>query len=1193
MYELINLTENLIVPKAEDGNEAQAEARQQKRNEDVNLKASATSESTLEASREDTSTLSQSESSEEDWCDTLIPTLNLIPENLVPGIWMRRELVDLWVQAQNICADFTAVCYKNNAALKVYRNLIDLKVNYINYLNHYSDESRWLMNQSDEDERKVKELELNYKLMHLYLIKTVTYCPAIIINHFNISRTLVEEFSGNTQVNKISQDASQNTAKAPHPESTLNEFIINTLFLSNIFLKNAFLITDVDADALEPSEYINNLLKYINNLTLNFSNHTQADIYEQDTLSLNSSPSEFLNSLRLLDIKILSSKKITTTVIIYFIERLTYFCFFQSELNEQSNLNDLTHLLFKTNTLIKEFDSKQNFNLILILKIITDIVIKKFDSLPEVTVAIKNLLYLNNQQIINHLNTYPEQTSDLALTTQKLNQKIQHQEYKDAPPTPYSDSVVQTLPVWIKKWHRNDDQAEKKTITKNKTQIKMTPEVVTNDFFLLGISTLPCWKTSVLIGNKMRAKTALMKQENSEFFELKKLSEHASESAGIIKLAIEEEKEIETGVREKSLQTLENYHQFMKLHPHHWYLIRSLVFMLPAELKTLYTLIIYHENINRLKIRIGEYHRYQAPDRMKETYKTFECFIRDDEETGWKKKLDTIFNELDTFIDNWSVNIIFGHCHQYIIDIKLDSTEQKGIWQNVNATCLSVLNWYAALFCQLTIKLKPEGNEDNYLKRCIRWGRLLAAMNCRMKNGSPRDCYQIMLSRKNHIRKTLTHEELQVLQILEPFYDENISELTWAGKLNELSFTPQLNDYNYCADICIGYAYSLFDKHLKRLHSPDIKAEHWTESKNILQLIAKFCLQGDLAYHWHQHIKLNPNLHFPLKKLISVIEESQKLLLYRPPGAEEAPLASSADNQDSACLSQQPARQNKTKKTKHRKKTKLETENKFSAHHLSPEDNGDLKNTGQKDETRQENQTTSEARRLLYQAERLILYEPKQAISTFDICNIRVGSERPELSQRITSGLTESSIRLLKPVLQKACSQTHKIQYFITMQTQAINNQTYTINPASYNSMMKIIEQSYKICEEVHQLAELYLPYIANFLEIPIAISITSDSEKQNSLLMIRVQCEEVNRLLYMFMNYMNLIDKCIRNRKMALDMLGQMSKTQAEVSQQQQQRRRDRTELIHKTISVIESTRKDIHSLNQIWEKRGEPVTV
>ena len=1122
----------------------------------------------------------------DNWEDAPLPELNLVTSSVIPGLWMSRDLVSLWVKAEELNAELTKLSTQketdHDAYKLIFDNIILMRKEYKTYLNQYTDELDWLSKEETDTER-LKECEKNYRLMHVTIIEVITYWPARLFKPYLIDEETLKVFEDN----KIFIEPRFNQCKEL-AKSTLEIHIINTMFLLDLLFKNIIFRPKL----LSVHELTNWLLMQLGELTLKFANAKKELTVETYT---HITKSTFTKSLKYLDVEILNSDRICEIKTDYFTNRLAFLCFCQP-LEDHEHLNDLAFLLFHAQKFLKKGNQTEKDRIFILLTIISKKVLSVWDELPGYTVAIQNLtIVMTKDKGSSFGNLTDEDRKSLAV----LLSKSRNQNYPNDIVNPYLHLRSPIASIW-----EFDNCVHAAIVSEHKLKRNTVAPI---SCLFHGFSSLTCWEAPLSNWNVRMARKAFSGKNIQKEIErlsviaikvthpvdrLAKLTAQKNkEKPSLTELDIQEE---EKAVEIIIFEIIKEYKAFLTAYPHHSFLIGNPTYK--PNIKEIHALLESHESIQYLMVKLGEYYKDKTAIKIKEIDKSFGSFINKSDD--WEETLNDIFNNLDHFVETWGVNIISSTAHIYIIRQKLTQIDTVAFWSNINVVCLSLINWHAALYIKLKVTYEPIPNEDNYISKCLNRGRLSASIEKRMKSGIVQECYQVIKCRVQHGKCFLTPSELQLIQVLEPFCETDFSESAWCCKLNSLSIDPDLGNYNASVSTCISYLYFLYKKHFNRLKSPDISPSHWKESKQILQQISGFLFQGSFSHHWHQQTKCGVISIQQTMKLLSIIEESQSTLLHPPEAAETINTVSQQQELSKEGVTARKKNQQRTKKdqkpkhishpismkpTVRKKKSLREIDEAIPQTPLtSSESNSDSEEHVTKKTNHDER--SAQIKRELEQAEESILYDPLKAISYFSVYQKGISHNDIESLERVTWGLAEASIRLLRPAFRVVVPKIASLERLKDKQIAAIHSQTYRIPPNLYAHLMSLIEESCTICANVTQLADVYYPYISNFFKISI-VTITTD-EKRASFQAIKQQCVEVYNLMSKFEDYINLIKGCIENRKILLSysqFIENRDGIGGSITATREQLRHKRAEVVKQARLAIKKTESKITKLKSL----------
>ena len=1082
------------------------------------------------------------------WEDAPLPELDLVTSSVIPGLWMNRDLVSLWIKAEDLNANLTELTTQKQAnhddLQTMFQNIVLIRTEYKNYLNKHADELNWL-SKAETDIDRLEECEKNYRLMHVTIIELITYWPARLFNLFLFDEEAFNTFGDNKIFIEPKFNKREELAK-----SMFEIHIINTMFLLDLLFKNIVF----RPIGLSVHELTNWLLIQLGRITLEFTNDKKGLTVETYT---HITKSAFTESLKYLDVEILNSDRICGIEADYFINRMRFLCFCQ-HLEHHEHLNDLAFLLLHVQKFLKKNNQTEKDKVFILLDMIIKKVIPIWQKLPGYTCAIQNLsVVMTEVKGSSFGNLTDENKKSLALLLSIIESKIRDQHYSKNMVNPYLQLPIAS--IW-----KLGDCVHAPIVSKPK--LKKNTESPTSCLFL-GVSSLTWWKTPLSNWSVRTAKAAFIEKnsQNEEEKEIEKLNVIAAKAENCLAKLKADKNKKDSLEKLSVFNIIDEYNKFLMEYSHHYFLIGNPTFK--PTIHNLDALLESHESIQILILKLGECYYDNSKVKINEITKSFKSFINEPDD--WKKKLNDIFNNIDHFIETWGINTISGNAHFYIIREKLTQTANaRHAWANINIVCLSLIAWHASLYIQLKVTYEPTSNEENYIQRYLNWERLSASISKRMKSGIVQECYQVMKCRVQRGKSFLTASELQLIQVLEPFCETDFSELEWCCKLKTLSINPDLGNYNSAVSTCTSYLYFLYEKHFNRLNSPDISLSHWKESKQILQQISCFIFHGSFSHHWHQQTKCKVISKDLIINLLSIIEKSQSTLFHPPESAEtqntisqqkklskaEVRLSNKKQHQpkkrrkiiDRSSANSTQHSMKKSKPTKQadqlKKHTPQTTRKEFTGKKgiaipqtlptSSESSNSDSEEHVAKITNHDEYFTR--IRLGLKQAEQLILYEPLRAISYFNVYQEEISHNDIESLERVAWGLAEASVRLLKPELNAVVPRIRRLESLKAKQVEALISGSYRIPPRSYTDLMLLIEESCTICGSVSQLADVYYTYIRDFLNTSES-SITTD-EKKISFQAIKKQCVEVFNLLCRFEDYINLIKDCIKNRKILLE---------------------------------------------------------
>ena len=319
------------------------------------------------------------------------------------------------------------------------------------------------------------------------------------------------------------------------------------------------------------------------------------------------------------------------------------------------------------------------------------------------------------------------------------------------------------------------------------------------------------------------------------------------------------------------------YQVFMSKNPAYWHLISDQgCFPFRDDRPEKVELILGSlGNIHNMIIQYSDHLTHESEQKVGEIYAAAKRFIHGVPKWKWGVELNRIVADADSFIDRWANSNIRSLCHIYVCEQKYNRDTSRDTWKKVNAMCLIGASWYAAIYLGVLANMEPDKNDENYVHRYINWQSLITSLQRAMKCGPARDCYEIISSRVKNCKSLTLPDDHQVVQILQPFFDEKLSDLEWVKSLNELSVSPHLRNKHKGLSILMLYLPLVYKKHVERMQSPLVTYKDWKESEEVLHGISDFVMQGSLSCHWAHQIQCEDIKEDVFIKLLDMIFKSQ------------------------------------------------------------------------------------------------------------------------------------------------------------------------------------------------------------------------------------------------------------------------------------------------------------------------------
>ena len=1098
------------------------------------------------------------------------PTLNHVPKELRPGFWMGREFVRMWViatelrQAQCKLVGAQAGEVKENPHV-IYKELMELRSDYLNHINRYPDEREWLINPPGNQEG-IPDAEVNYRKMHIELLDILATCPArlyksCLFHDDEVATGKPEPQSGYTVDRAV-------FFQHKSPDKSLTN-AVNILY---------FLCLNLSLRPADPSnaELIQSSLEWLGGI---------AAASEENDKPLSVTTSSFIKKSQFMkcvidcDRMVMFSDDWSKGNIEYYLSRIRYFYYVEGMSND-NYMNDLGVYLCRFINITEEDYKKAGKDIVEVLICITEKIINNIDECPKCSSGIQNLLSLQYHDLLIADSDCPH--------IEKLFQKLGELKAKHCEKFEFYHSCIE---ITFSSAHLYNplyclERAEESINPPPKVKKSQEEDCLP----LQAVSNLKEWSGLLKSTDRRKATVSLRKKNESAKKQIEVISriskQFIKDFAGMVDLEGDQLKEKFSPYIGQVRKIIDKYQVFMRENPEHGYLIADQGCLHSRETgnSSVHDILSCHKNVHDMIIQYCRYlevYRNEKISKLKDDIKSFTGGVE-----KLSQELDEITNVADSFIEEWVNRRIISLCHLYVCERKLNLDVSVDIWAVVNNQCIKGLDWYTTVFVNILTQLEPGKKQANYLHRCINWQRVVTSFLRGMRCGPIRKSYEIISARAKNSKVSMPSDIYQKLQIFQIFFDEKLSELEWVRGLKDLSLSPHvLGDMHNCIFTLMAYLTFVYKKHVEIIQCPLVTHNDWKESEEILKGISDFVMQGSFSCHWAGYIRDKKIAESDFLSLLEVIFKAQLMPVVPPedtqpeqPHQPEPPQESfSVEEELLAVDEDEPRKKKGVKKGREKAGKKGPAFTEPTAAWRIDDTEDEIEDASEEIISEQSYDENVE----LLQAKKLISYCPMEAIAKLTILQSRYEGIDDNLSCQIKYDLAEASIQLLSRPLERARYATRHLKKIQEAQEKALKQKITFIDKNLYVSLLKHCQEATDICGQVSEMVSIYQPHIDRALEM--SLNPHSPSDDQDAVLLVRERCREVSKLVASFKDYMQVVADCIANREKSLRRMQQSHWLIAATTEAQQESRSINTKILNDAEASVKMAQERVRALRDI----------